>query len=157
MCVCVWEMCPTEMNVWLCRGQESWVLTKIRLSSQEPVTLGRENVEYFPASVSKFFPPRCLIGHRVVPLLFLGSWCEACWVCSHRLSQMLLLLVLPVGSDHSDLAPTPDILALIGGRLTSLGFCCLSLLFVCQEPFFVLFTSSHWRGEKKRFFLYREI
>lgn len=140
-------MGPTEINVWLCRGQESWVLTEIRLSSQEPVTLGRENAEYFPASVSKFFPPRCLIGHRVVLLLFLGSRCEACWVCSHRLSQMLMLLVLPVGSDHSDLAPALDILALIGGRLTSLGVL-LSESVVClfvRNRFSVLFTSSHRR------------
>lgn len=47
---------------------------------------------------------------------------------------MLMLLVLPVGSDHSDLAPALDILALIGGRLTSLGVLLsesVVCLFVC--------------------------
>lgn len=58
-----------------------------------------------------------------------------------------MLLVLPVGSDHSDLAPALDILALIGGRLTSLGVL-LSESVVClfvRNRFFVLFTSSHRR------------
>lgn len=46
------------------------------------------------------------------------------------LSQMLMLLVLPVGSNQSNLALALDILALISMRLTLLGFCCLTSQFM---------------------------
>lgn len=52
-----------------------------------------------------------------------------------ELTQMLMLLVLPVGSNQSNLALPLDILALISRRLTLLGFCCLSSYF-CGKNFF---------------------
>lgn len=41
----------------------------------------KKHFRFFPISVSKYFPEDCLIGHRVVLLVF-GSWYEAHWVCS---------------------------------------------------------------------------
>lgn len=72
---------------------------------------------------------------------------------------MLMLLVLPVGSDHSDLAPALDILALIGGRLTSLGVLLSESVVCLSGTVFSFRLLPHTGGMRVKcfFFLYREI